>query len=186
MSEDRYIEVLAKIEADWPDFEVLPKEGSILMKAADIALKIITFGKMKEFMTRFVTTMGNKVYVPTGWDDRDDTSKAVTMRHEAVHIRQKGRRWYGGIVFGLKYLLWPLPAVWARGRRDIEQEAYAESMQALADYGRLDVIISDEYREHIIGQFMSANYFWTWPWRESLENWYDGIVEEIIRVKKAN
>jgi hypothetical protein len=141
---------------------------------------------MKVFMTSFVTTLGVKVYVPDDWDDRDPTARAVTLRHEAVHMRQKGSHWLGGIIFSLKYLFWPLPAVWARARRDYEQEAYAESLRAWVDYERMDVIISDTYRLHVIEHFMGSDYFWTWPWRDSIEDWYDGVVEEIIRAKKAN
>lgn len=177
----RYRQTLLKVQAEWPEFKVVFKADSTLMKLFDVGLRIITFNQMNVFMTDFVTTIGETMYVPGSWDDRDDTSKAVTLRHEAIHVRQKDR--YGSLLYMLRYTFWPLPILWAKGRRDIEQEAYAETLKAWSDYDAEYVILDATFRAKVINQFMSANYFWTWPWRDSVARWYDDTVREIIRDK---
>lgn len=179
-----YSKVLVTTEQEFPDFEIKPKAESRLMKAANIGLRIITFGAMKTFMTDFITTVGETVYVPAGWDNKDDTSKASVLRHERVHMRQKRR--YGSFFFFLRYFCWPLPAVWAIGRRNLEQEAYAESLRAYVDYYGLKALDDVTTRDYIIGHFMGANYFWTWPWRKSLNAWYNKLVETILHERTSN
>ena len=176
--------MLARIEAEFPAFELREKSESRFMKFLDILLRIITFNRMKRFMDGFVTTVGETVYVPVDWEERDYTSRAVTMRHEAVHIRQK-QKW-GAVWFTVKYLIWPLPTLFAWGRYSIEREAYAESLRAWSDFGRLDIIKSSEYRAHTVGHFMGASYFWAWPWRKSVENWYDTTVDRIVAARTTN
>jgi hypothetical protein len=173
----RYAAVLREIREEFPDFEVEYKDESKFMKVLDVCLKIITFGQMKTFMTSFVTTMGNVIYVPRSWDERDSTSKAVTLRHERVHMRQKRKR--GMLLFGIMYLVWPLPAIFAMSRLRWEQEAYAESLRAWVEYSGPGVLEDSKYREHILNHFTSSNYFWTYPFRKKLEKWYDDLVATI-------
>jgi hypothetical protein len=179
-----YVAVLVDTEREFPGFSIKPKENSGLMKAADWGLKIITLGAMKTFMTAFVTTVGDTVYVPVGWEGRPDASRASTLRHERVHIRQKRR--YGAFLYLLRYFCWPLPAVWAVGRRDLEQEAYGESLRAYVDYYGMRMLNDVELRQNIIGHFMGANYFWTYPWRKSLNSWYDDLVKTIRHERTSN
>lgn len=172
-----FMRVLNEIKLEFPDFEIIEKKDSILMKVLDVLLKIITLGEMNEFMTAFLTQMGNKLFVPPGWSKRDPRSKAISLRHERVHMRQQVR--YGKLLFTLRYLCWPLPAVFALGRRDIEQEAYAETMKAIAEYFGISKIEERYYREYTIDYFMTAQYFWTYPFRKKLEAWYDKTVADI-------
>jgi len=58
------------------------------MKIIDIILKIISFGRIKEFMDNYTTTIGSKIYVPDSWETKSDNSRIITVRHEIVHIRQ--------------------------------------------------------------------------------------------------
>ena len=81
---EEYEKILNETKREFPDFEILPKNKSVLMKVIDAALRIITFGQMKNFMTRFITVIGNKVYVPDSWEDNTLTSKAEIIRHERV------------------------------------------------------------------------------------------------------
>lgn len=172
-----YARVLREIQDEFPRFDIIRKSESGWMKAADIALKIITLWRMKTFMTSFITTMGDDIFVPDSWFDvdKDPITKAITLRHERVHFRQqlKMGRWK----FTFRYF-W-FPTVWAKGRRDIEQEAYAETLRAWVDYRGLGVLKDDGLKEHIVNQFLSPNYFWTWPWREDIENWYDAVATDI-------
>ena len=36
-----------------------------------------------------------------------------------------------------------------------------------------------DYRDYIIGQFTGASYGWMWPFRGSLERWYDSVLAEL-------
>ena len=111
--------VLRRIEAEFPEFRVVSKRNSCVMRGIDVALRVLTFGAMATFMTEFVTTIGTTVYVPDKWDSRSPLSRAVVFRHEAVHMRQVRR--LGFLVFAVLYLLWPLPFVFATGRRNLEE-----------------------------------------------------------------
>jgi len=173
---EEYQKIIEETKLEFPDFEILPKKESKLMKVIDIALKIITFGQMKNFMTGFITTIGNKVYVPETWDNNTLTSKAEIIRHERIHMRQAKR--YGRFLFSLLYLALPLPTVFAYFRKKFEQEAYEESLKALYEYHG-ESVFTPRLKNFFISHFVSANYFWMWPFQKNLESWYDGVVSKI-------
>jgi len=175
LNED-YQKILDETKLEFTDFEILPKNKSVLMKTIDIALKIITFGQMKNFMTGFITAIGNKVYVPETWDNNTLTSKAEIIRHERIHMRQAKR--YGRFLFSLLYLALPLPTVFAYFRKKFEQEAYEESLKALYEYHG-ESVFTPRLKNFFISHFVSANYFWMWPFQKNLESWYDGVVSKI-------
>ena len=175
MTKEEYQKILNETTNEFPDFEILPKEESKLMKVIDIALKIITFGQMKNFMTGFITTIGNKVYVPGTWGNATLTSKAEIIRHERVHMRQAKR--YGRFLFSFLYLVVPLPTAFAYFRKKFEQEAYEESLKALYEYHG-EKIFTPSLKEGMLAHFTTAQYFWMWPWRKDLEKWYDVAVEK--------
>jgi len=175
LNED-YQKILDETKLEFTDFEILPKNKSVLMKTIDVALKIITFGQMKNFMTGFITTIGNKVYVPDVWDNNTLTSKAEIIRHERIHMRQAKR--YGRFLFSLLYLALPLPTVFAYFRKKFEQEAYEESLKALYEYHG-ESVFTPRLKNFFISHFVSANYFWMWPFQKNLESWYDGVVSKI-------
>jgi len=147
------------------------------MKAIDVCLKIITFGQMETFMEDFITTLGNKVYVPETWQNGSLVSKIEILRHERVHMRQA--RKYGRILFSIMYLLLPLPGGLAYFRKKFEMEAYEESMRTLHMYMGAGAL-NDRLKEHITKQFTSANYFWMWPFRKSVEAWFDETAKKIL------
>ena len=88
LSSEGYDKLLDEIKTEFPDFKLMKKKDSKLMNAIDGFLKVITFGQMMNFMESFVTTIGNTVYVPSAWDSKSPSAKAITMRHERVHMRQ--------------------------------------------------------------------------------------------------
>jgi len=155
---------------------VKPKRSSRLMKTIDVVLRIITFGLMRSFMTSFVTTIGATVYVPDGWDKRDSKLRAVTLRHEMVHMEQERR--YGSLLFRLLYLF-VLPGGLAFYRAKFEKEAYTESLRGLVQVYGVRVLDNDEYRDYVLHHFTSAEYFWMWPFRKSLLRWYAGVVQQL-------
>lgn len=176
MTKEEYQKILDETKKEFSDFEILPKNKSVLMKFIDAALKIITFGQMKNFMTGFITTMGNKVYVPDAWDNSTLTSKSEIIRHERVHMRQAKK--YGRFLFSLLYLVVPFPTVFAHFRKKFEQEAYEESLKALYEYHG-EKIFTPNLKEGMLAHFTTAQYFWMWPWKKDLEKWYDSSVERI-------
>jgi len=172
---EEYEKILNETKSEFPDFEILPKNESVLMKVIDAALKIITFGQMKNFMTGFITVLGNKVYVSETWKDITLTSKAEIIRHERVHMRQSKK--YGRVLFSFLYLVAPFPVGVAYFRKKFEQEAYEESLKALYEYHG-EKIFTPKLKEGMLAHFTTAQYFWMWPWRKDLEKWYDAAVEK--------
>ena len=102
-----YEALLVEIKKEFPDFDIIKKTDSKLMKLIDVCLKVITFGQMKTFMTNFITTLGVKVYVTEKWESSRLVDKVEVLRHERIHMRQ-GKK-YGRFLFSFLYLLFPLP-----------------------------------------------------------------------------
>ena len=170
-------ELVEDIHEEFPDFELLYKKDSTFMKVLDFLLKLITLWRMKTFMTRFVTTIGEKVYLPEAWDQRSETSKIITLRHERVHMRQKAK--YTSFGFSFLYLFFPFPVVFAYYRAKFEKEGYEESMRGIAEYNGVHILRKDRVKQNIVEHFTTAQYFWMWPFRSSIERWYDSVVEKL-------
>lgn len=172
--------LVAEIQAEFPSFRLVPKEGSFFMKSIDVLLRVITLGLMRNFMTNFITTIGYTVYVNKGWDSSSEVGKAIVLRHERVHMRQ--RRKYGSILFSLMYLLLPLPCVFSYFRRQFEMEAYAETLLAIVELNPAGIAGLQTYghREHVISFFTGPSYFWTWPFRKQVEAWYDVSLKKAL------
>jgi hypothetical protein len=174
---NRYEALLEQLRAEFPRFRVVRKDRSPLHKAIHYALLALTFGRMRSYLDSYQTTIGNTVYVTSDWDDLPPDSRYVTMRHEAVHIRQFRRFTLPGMA--ILYVLLPLPMGLAWCRAYFEREAYAESIRAAAEvWGRAHVERAS-YRAYIVEQFTSASYGWMWPFRASLERWYDGVLASL-------
>jgi len=148
------------------------------MKTIDVSLKVITFGQMKSFMTDFITTIGQKVYVPEGWDLKPASSKAAVIRHERIHMRQSKR--HGRIMFSIAYLLIPLPIFFAYFRKKFEQEAYEESLRAIYEYHG-ELAFTPRLKSDVIDHFTTSQYFWMWPFKKNLETWYDNFVAKLLQ-----
>ena len=177
LSKVDYDKLTAEIKREFPDFEVIPKNSSKLMKTIDWFLRTITFGKMNKFMTEFTTTLGNKIYVSTEWDNRSITTQISTLRHERVHMRQAKK--YGRFLFSLAYLLLPVPVGFAYFRAKAEMEAYEETLRAMHEfYG--PSVFTKATKEVILSYFTGPEYFWMWPWRSDLESWYDNFVDKLL------
>jgi hypothetical protein len=168
-------ELLINIKCEYPEFRLVEKSTSKLMKVLDFLLKLITLWRMKNFMTSFTTTLGFVVYTPSSWGDVSERAKIAVLRHERVHMRQKDQ---GGFWFSVKYLLLPFPIFWAYYRMKYEMEAYEVSMRVLWEYAG-SAAFTAEYKQRMLQHFTSAEYFWTWPWKKSLNKWYDGVVEQM-------
>ena len=168
---------IAEIRAEFPAFRVLPKAGSGLNTAIDLALKALTLGSQREYMTRYHTVLFNTLYVPACWAQTPELEQVITLRHERIHLRQTRRYTAAGMT--LLYLLPFLPLGLAYGRARIEWEAYAETIRATAELKGLEAARSPALREHILKQFTSGAYGWMWPFPAQLGRWYDQALGEI-------
>ena len=174
--EDDYKIILDKIAAEFPEFKIIAKDTSSLMKTIDVMLKIITFGQMNSFMLDFTTTLGTKIYTPSTWVDMPVEAKITILRHELIHMRQARR--YGRFLFSFLYLIFPLPVVFAYYRAKFEKEAYEESLRAIHEY-RGPKAFTSGLKSRVLSHFTTAQYFWMWPWKKGLSVWYDSVVDRI-------
>lgn len=172
-------ELVSEIRREFPRFTIVRKRESALSRVIDVLLKVLTFGAQREFMTRYHTVLWDKLYVPDLWDTTPDVARAITLRHERIHLRQ--RRRYGDVVMTFLYLIPFFPLGLAYGRARIEWEAYCETLRATAEYRGIDAARAPELRTHILRQFTSGAYGWMWPFRRSLDKWYDAALAEIER-----
>lgn len=173
----RYDDYLAELRREFPGFRVVRKDTSRLHRAIDRALRIVTFGRMTSYLDSFQTTIGKTVYVTPDWDDRDPDDRYVTMRHEAVHLRQFRRYTLPGMA--LFYILLPLPAGLAYFRMRLERTAYEETIRASAEVWGKAYAASADLREHVIGAFVGPAYGWMWPFRSALNRWYDHVLAKL-------
>lgn len=180
MPGDRYEPFLAEMVRENPGLRVLPKDSSSLQKAIDLALKAVTLGSMSTYLTNYTTVIGKTIYVPIGWESRDDDDRYITLRHEAIHLRQMRR--YTMVGMAVLYALPFFPLGLAYGRARIEWEAYAETLRAVAEVRGLKSARAPELRAHIVRQFTSAAYGWMWPFPATVERWID---EELARIGQA-
>lgn len=177
MDASKLTELESQVRQEFPAFKFVKKSDSRLMSAIDTFLTVITFGQMKEFMKDFVTTLGTTVYVPDKWESWPTPSKMAVLRHERVHMRQAQK--YGRLLYSLMYLLLPLPVGLAYFRMKFEKEAYEESLRAYAEYYGVTSLKSTPVRDSMVRHFTTAEYFWMWPFRKSLEKWYDDAVGKL-------
>lgn len=172
---------LAEMRREFPSFVVIPKRESPLSRAIDVALRVITFNGQRTFMTQYYTVLGDRLYVPEGWETTDPVSAVITLRHERIHLRQRRRYTLPGMTF--IYLVPFFPLGLAYGRARIEWEAYEETIRAtweLRSEARAKML-----RKHIVDRFVSADYGWMWPFRSRVEAWFDDAIVRIGREQAA-
>jgi hypothetical protein len=141
----------------------------------DRLLRVVTLGHQASFQTRYVTTIGRTIYLPTGWAERGDLDRYATLRHEAVHLRQFAR--YGLVGTSVLYLLPILPMGLAIGRARLEWEAYRETLRAVAETRGLEAARALE--PNLVRQFTSGAYGWMWPFPRTIRRWVDAALREI-------
>ncbi len=172
---DAFVE---EIQREFPSFRVIRKAESRFAKAIDVALKVITFGGQREFMTRYYTVIGDALYVPAGFEDGDPIAAVITLRHERIHLRQ--RRRYTLLGMSVLYLLLPCPLGLAYFRARIEWEAYTETLRATLELRGEEALRSEALRERIVSQFTSAAYGWMWPFPKTVNRWYDEALATVL------
>jgi hypothetical protein len=173
----RYDALVEALRAELPGFRIVRKDRSLLHRLIHYALCALTLGRMRTYLDAYQTTIGRTVYVTADWDDWPPDRRYVTLRHEAVHLRQF--RAYSLPGMAVLYLLVPLPMglAWCRAR--FEQAAYAETLRAAAEVWGPAYPRRAEVRGHILAQFTGPTYGWMWPFRRSLERWYDQVLARL-------
>jgi hypothetical protein len=166
---DRYAALLAELEAD--GVRLVRKSRAWHQRAIAALLWPIN----RRYLDGYVTTIGRTIYLPDGWSRRPEGDRWATLRHERVHVAQFRR--YGLVPMAIAYLLLPLPFGLAWCRMRLEREAYEETVRChFADGGRA---ATDAIRAHVIAQFTGGAYGFMWPFRRTLERWYDGFVASL-------
>lgn len=170
----RLNDLLRDIEGEFPSFAIRKKRDSGLQKAIDVALKIITFGGQRVYLTRYHTVLFGNLWVPDSWDDMSDDDKFILLRHERVHLRQRKRM--GDIVMTFVYLVPFFPLFLAYGRARMEWEAYVETIRATVEVKGIDA--AEDLRASIVSRFTGPDYGWMWPFPKTINRWFDEALDE--------
>ena len=169
---------LDELRDEFPRFRIIRKADDPLSKAIDRALRVLTLGGQSRYLSHYHTVLGDRLYVPSAWDETPSLHKVVTLRHERVHLRQ--RRRYTFLGMAALYLLLPFPIGFAYGRARLEWEAYRETLAATGELLGEEALVSAALREHVVGQFLGPAYAWMWPFRGQVERWYDEALAELL------
>lgn len=177
---ERSEKILLEIAEEFPSFRIVPKKGSRLCGAIDLALRLITIGRQDRFLTVYHTVLGSTLYVAPSWYKMTADERFVLLRHERVHLRQ--RRRYTNVGMAFLYLLPLFPLGLACGRAWLEWEAYRETLRARAEVWGVDAARDPEFRKEIVERFVGADYGWMWPFPQMVGRWYD---REIARLESS-
>jgi len=149
-----WVQVVEKLEAEFPDFKVVVKDESKLMRLFGALLKWFN----PEFMERFTTTLGYTIYVPKNIIGTE--GGADILLHEAVHLRDS-KKWK--LLYYLSYVILPIGpsfrAIW-------ELRAYTESMQI--EYNKFGYV-TDNTIDFIASQFTGPGYLFMFPFPKTID-----------------
>jgi hypothetical protein len=170
--------LLAEMHAEFSHFRIVDKAGNTFWTLIDWALRLVTFGAQRHYLTRYHTVIGDTLYVCGAWHSMSDVARVILLRHERVHLRQ--RRRYGMPLFAALYLLPFLPLGLAYGRARLEWEAYTETLRATAELRGIEALADSALRREIVRRFVSGDYGWMWPFSRTIERWYDQVVRQLV------
>ena len=162
---------------EFPEFRIVAKHGRWHQALIHQLLRVATLGRQCHYMTRYHTVMGYTLFVPESWRELDDMERAILLRHERIHLRQ--RRRYGLIPFAALYLLPLLPIGLAYGRARLEWEAYAETLRATAELKGLEAARSPALHAQIVERFVGPDYLWMWPFPKAVQSWIDQLMSTL-------
>ena len=161
-----------------PIYTIVQKSDSWLMRAIGTFLKVVSFGQNTTFMTDFVTTINHTIYVPTAYSIWRQETRDAVIEHEKVHIAQADK--YTFLFFAFLYVCMFFPIGLAYFRMKFEQEAYAVTLKCYyASYGAAYIQLP-EVKASMVSYFTGPSYLWTWPFKKSIETWYDATVQGIL------
>jgi hypothetical protein len=176
---DRLALLLDELAAEFPDFQIVEKPTSRSQRALHLALAIVTLGQNRSYLDGYHTTIGRRIYVTADWESMSRDRRYLVLRHERIHLRQFRRFGLAGMI--ALYLLFPLPLGLAYFRARFERDAYAESIRGAAELYGAEHVREPSFRDHILDQFTGPSYGWMWPFRRSLERWYERVLAGLGR-----
>ena len=178
------------IRAEFPKFELVDKRHSTLMK---VISKVLFFNP--NFMTKFITVIGNKVYVPSlPWKITNPYGAIEILCHEWVHMKDaKSMKFMFKFLYLFPQILvvlaplgfwnpWfflfalcilPLPSL---GRSEIELRGYTMSMAV-----RWWLFEKEPNYEKYAKYFTSSAYYWMYPLKDSVIDDLECCFERIRR-----
>ena len=172
-------QLILSIREEFPRFRIVEKRLDFLSQAIDYFLKFVTLGGQHEYLTHYYTVLGYTLYVPQAWPHTGDVERAIVLRHERVHLRQRKR--YGFPLMAFLYLVPWFPLGLAYGRARLEWEAYRETLRATLELRGFEALKSQRLRDQIVGRFTGSAYGWMWPFRSQVNRWYDRAISDLIR-----
>lgn len=187
-NEARYAKLAEYVKSQIPGFEVVSKKESRLMKLLSV---ILFFNKV--FMTRYITTIYPRIYVPElPWIPDRAVSRISVLAHEYVHMSDRKRM---GWLFNILYLspqifallsllavfnLWwllallfllPIPSP---GRAWLEFRGYR--MSIAVNWWLTGQETNTVWVEQ---QFTQSAYYWMFPFKGYLESRISRAIENI-------
>jgi hypothetical protein len=170
-------QLIREITEEFPRFRIIKKDQNRFSRLIDIALRLVTLGGQNQYLTHYHTVIGNTLYVPLSWESASDVDRAILLRHERVHLRQ--RRRLGMVLMTFVYLVPFFPLGLAYGRARLEWEAYTETLRATAELCGLQAVRSSSLRDKIVERFTGSAYGWMWPFKSQVNRWYDRVISEL-------
>jgi hypothetical protein len=163
------------LRREFPEFSIRKKRGNPLQHAIDVALRILTLGGMRTYVTHYHTVLFGTLWIPDGWERMGDLDRYILLRHERIHLLQ--RRRMGDVKMAFLYLFWFFPVGFAYGRARIEWEAYEETVRATAECLGLET--ARALKGYICDRFVGPDYAWMWPFPKTVEAWFDELFARI-------
>jgi hypothetical protein len=176
-SQERLAALLASMSARDRPVRVVAKRDHWHQRAAAKALRLLTFGGQRTYLTSYVTTLGHTIYVPDDFDAWHPDQAWQVLRHELVHVQQFERLGWLGMVVVYGFL--PLPAGLAWGRARLEWEGYRETLRAVAESEGLAAARDPALHRHIVARFTGPDYGWMWPFPRQVQRWIDLALREL-------
>ena len=177
MQYPRSEQFLAGLRQEFPKFRIVPKHDNLFSHAIDLALKLVTLGAQRRYLTHYHTVIGYTLYVPPGWAQMSDIARVILLRHERVHLLQ--RRRYGFVLFAFLYLVPFLPLGLAYGRARLEWEAYRETLRATAELLGAASLADGRLQDEIVRRFVGGDYGWMWPFPGRIRTWIAEALAEL-------
>lgn len=181
-----YAELLTELKKEFPKVKIVTKT-SFFWRFLDALFRIVSLGKMRTFLTGYVTTIGWVIAVPEDWDLRTDERKYEVIAHERVHLRQikrwgLGNFWLGIIPFSFAYLFLFLPFGLAYFRYRFEREAYTESLRIVYEqYGASSALHKIDF---IVDQLTGMWYGYCWPFKKTVKAYMMKQYAQILLISK--
>jgi len=179
------MDILSKeLKKEFPKLKMAHKRTIWYHRWVHWVFFVLTFGKLKTYISAFTTTTKNKICWGDGHHERIQRCVELDrvwacLQHERVHLRQFAR-----IGMFLMTVIWLIPPIlFCFGRAlYIEKPAYKRSLWAKHELGgdHWEWAKSEQYKKHWVGQFVGPNYGWMWVIKSQVERWYD---EEVARLE---